>query len=119
VNLVDAGYPIRGWDDPHRAVVLTICSFEHDCEFEHGSFGGAEWLPQLHVALRKSLLEFAGLLSARVSPESFDGFRATGVEMNVLANPWIDNDQIDLCFPPEFLLELGRLRLPLEIISND
>jgi hypothetical protein len=65
------------------------------------------------------LLNFAALLSTHVSRESLDRFRATGVEMNVLVNPWIDNDQIDLEFPPEFLLEIGRLGLPLEIISND
>ena len=119
VHLADAGYEIRGWDEPHRSVTVEICTFEHGCSFEHGSFDGPAWLPQLHVAVRKSLLGFAALLSTRVSREDLDRFRATGVEMDVLVNPWIDNDQIDLEFPPEFLLELGRLGLPLEIISND
>jgi len=39
--------------------------------------------------------------------------------LHILGNSTFDNDQIDLEFPPEFLLELGRLGLPLEIISND
>lgn len=42
-----------------------------------------------------------------------------GLSINVFVDLWIDQDQLDLSFPPEFLFACGKAGLGIEIISND
>src|SRR5262249_15988945 len=68
---------------------------------------------QLQDRLRKA----AEWLSAR--RDRIEKCRASGLWVDVLVNGWIDGDQMDLTFPPAFLLPSRPARLPIQVITND
>jgi hypothetical protein len=66
----------------------------------------------------RGLKRIAGWLAAR-PPAAFDEWRAAGNTADIFIDGWLNDDQFDLTFPPEFLLACGRLGLPIEICTND
>ncbi len=68
---------------------------------------------QLQDHLRKA----ADWLSTR--RDRIEKCRANGFSVDILVNGWIDGDQMDLTFPPAFLLACGQAGLEIEIITND
>jgi hypothetical protein len=62
--------------------------------------------------------EIAEWLAAR--PASvFEEFRKSGLQLMFLMNLWIDDNQLDLALPPEFLAACGRLGIKVSILSNE
>ena len=49
----------------------------------------------------------------------FDSLREQGLNLDVFVGGWIDGDQMDLIFPPEFLLACGQAGLRIQICTND
>ena len=45
--------------------------------------------------------------------------KASGVEMDVFLDLWIEQDQLEICLPPPLLLACGQLDLKIEMITND
>jgi hypothetical protein len=69
-------------------------------------------------ALLQSLLVAAAWL-ANVSAETMKSLRQSGLMIDVFFDISLDDNQIQLKIPPELSLQLGRLELPVEILSND
>jgi hypothetical protein len=69
-------------------------------------------------ALRAGFIDFSNWL-ATLSSDSCDALRDDGMKLVVLIDIWMDQDQMELEFPPGLLIQLARLRLPLELVSND
>ena len=69
-------------------------------------------------ALNAALLRGAEWL-ARQSPEVFESWRAAGFITDLFIGAWIEEDQLDLDLPPEFLTACGRLGLTISICTND
>ncbi len=69
------------------------------------------------VATRNALIEFAHWMT-RLSVSTFDELRGDGFKTAVLVYSWIEQDQFELILPPELLLELGRLKLPVQIMTE-
>ncbi len=64
------------------------------------------------------LTQFAGWL-AGVRQECVERMRSEGIDAQVIVNLELDSGQFDLTLPPELCAELGRLRLPIYILSNE
>jgi hypothetical protein len=71
-----------------------------------------------HAEVRRGLVRAARWLDARRA-EGFDEWRKGRKTADVFVGGWLDGDQLDLAFPPAFLLACGRLGLPIEICTND
>jgi hypothetical protein len=69
-------------------------------------------------ALNESFSNFTGWLST-LSLNSLDMLRAKGVNLDVFITFWIDQNQFELALPAELMAEMGRLRLPITMLSND
>lgn len=105
-------YPVEGFNKKFRAVVMDVCHFQHD-EF----IGENKW-DEFNRTFQESLIHFSKYLR-ELSLEKLNQFRSTGVELDLFVSIWIDTEQFDLAFPSAFLLEAGKLHLPLVICSND
>jgi hypothetical protein len=55
----------------------------------------------------------------RLEPTSIAAMRAAGLWVDVFVGLELDADQLDLVIPPRVMLELGRLALPLTLVSHD
>jgi hypothetical protein len=69
-------------------------------------------------AMLAGFIDFSTWL-ATLASNACDALRAHGMKLAVLIDFWMDQDQMDLELPPELLIQLGRLRLPLQLVSND
>jgi hypothetical protein len=69
-------------------------------------------------AIKNHMLQAAEWLATQ-SPEVFAALRANGYITDICVTAWIDSDQMDLDFPPEFLRECGLHGLAISIITND
>jgi hypothetical protein len=73
--------------------------------------------------------EFAARIDAQLKcaakwlmSEREQGIRAwrnTGRKADIFVGGWLEEDQFDFIFPPEFLLACGQLGLPITICTND
>lgn len=70
------------------------------------------------IGVRKALLAAAAFLDRR-SPEVISELRATGLSLRMFIDVRMDQDQMELVLPPEFVAACGRHRLGVFIISND
>lgn len=68
--------------------------------------------------VEKGFIRAAAWLS-RVGIDGLAGWRADGQQADISVSGWLANEQMDLCFPAEFLRECGRLGLPIRICTND
>ena len=71
----------------------------------------------LDTQVQTDLKRMAGWLIAREA--SFADLRASGLAVDVFVDLRIDQDQLDLSFPPEFLFACGKAGLAIKIVSND
>jgi hypothetical protein len=55
----------------------------------------------------------------RRSPDVTATMRAAGLSLQILVEIRMDQDQMELEFPPEFLAACGRHKLKMYVISND
>jgi len=108
IKLGKTNYDLSGFDTD--GVDLGI-------EFELGEFDGKHKDAQLRAAAEKALIEFALFLSQQ-SRQKFDSFRASGVRLEFAVSLWLKGKQFELNFPFELLAELGRLQLPIELVSD-
>ncbi len=69
------------------------------------------------AATRNALIEFA-LWLTRLSVSAFDELRGDSFKTEVWVYCWIEQDQFELILPPELLVELGRLRLPIQMMTE-
>ncbi|HEY7424143.1 MAG TPA: hypothetical protein VH682_07895 [Gemmataceae bacterium] len=53
------------------------------------------------------------------SVTAFEQWRALRMKADIFIGGWLANEQLDLHLPVEFLLECGRLGLPIKICTND
>src|SRR5262249_21312875 len=88
------GYASSAADRPGKCATIILADVEHTA--------GNSCTKQLQDPLRKA----AQWLSAR--RDRIEQWRANGFVVNLLVNGWIDGDQMDLDFPPEFLLACGQ-----------
>ena len=70
------------------------------------------------AALRLHLLSVAAFLG-RQSSSTFDLFREAGLHVYIFLEVRMDQDQMQLNLPVEFLASCARLGLGIEMISND
>jgi hypothetical protein len=99
------GYESGAADRPGKNAKVVLADVEHT--------PGHTCNEQLHDPLRKA----AQWLSAR--RDRIEKCRANGFTVKMLVNGWIDGDQMDLNFPPEFLLACGQAGLEIYIVTND
>jgi hypothetical protein len=100
------GFAAEPGDRPGKTAKVVLAFAER--QPEKGCVG------QVEVQLRRA----AQWLSSR-PPGVFDSLRAQGLKLDVFVGGWIDGDQMDLSFPPEFLLACGQAGLGIEIYTND
>jgi hypothetical protein len=55
----------------------------------------------------------------RQPENAFRHFQDVGIRVTLLVNLWIDNDQLDLEFPPSLLLICGKSNINIVVISNE
>ena len=103
---------LAGFNQKQRTVCLTFF------ELERSAFQGADTSKQFWNAVRDGWMSAATVLQS-LSPERIAAFRAAGVTIDIIVVAQIDGDQIDFEVPPEVLFEMGRLKLPFSVISND
>ena len=101
----DDGYDTGPADRPGKNAKIILADVEHT--------PGNSCNEQLQDRLRTA----AQWLSTR--RERIERCRANGFTVRMLVNGWIDGDQMDLSFPPEFLLACGQAGLEVDIITND
>jgi hypothetical protein len=99
------GYETGSADRPGKNAKVVLADVENA--------PGNSCNEQLQDRLRKA----AEWLSAR--RERIENCRANGFTVRLLVNGWIDGDQMDLNFPPEFLLAGGQAGLEVYIVTND
>jgi hypothetical protein len=99
------GYASGAADRPGKSAKIILADVEHA--------PGQSCDQQLQEPLRQA----AAWLSLR--RERIEQCRANGFEVGILVNGWIDGDQMDLSFPPEFLLACGQAGLEISIVTND
>jgi hypothetical protein len=68
--------------------------------------------------VERGFQEAAGWLR-RCPAGGLERWRASGKTADVFIDGWLANEQLDLHLPAEFLLECGRLGLPIRICTND
>ncbi|HEY1016797.1 MAG TPA: hypothetical protein VGE07_29060 [Herpetosiphonaceae bacterium] len=102
-------YPKKPWQ---AATIILLADEIHAHE-------AAEEPTEQFAAAIQAQLERAALWLAAQSAERIRAARDQGVDVDVFAGMWIDDDQLDLTLPPSLLLECGRLGLPITICSND
>lgn len=79
-------------------------------------------LPEPHEAFASALesgFESVAAWLTKRPPETFQAIRKSGIELTLFINMWIDQDQMELKFPPSFLRACGVSGIPIEVISND
>ena len=69
------------------------------------------------AATLNALQEFAVWLT-RLPTEALDTMRAGGFNLVAMIYCWIDGDMFDLVLPPDLMAELGRLKLPLQLMTE-
>jgi hypothetical protein len=69
-------------------------------------------------AVTDGLLKGAAWLDAR-PPGAFAACRTSGMSVDVFVGAWINQDQLDVDLPAEFLLACGRAGLSVSIVTND
>ena len=69
-------------------------------------------------AVRTALIDFADVLT-NVTLESLKQLRDSGYELEAVASVSMDQDQMELYLPWQLLREIGRLEVPLTVVSND
>lgn len=79
---------------------VTEPSEEFAARVEQGFRRATGWLRQCHA-------------------DRLGDWRARGKEADIFIGGWLANEQMDLQLPAEFLLECGRLGLPISICTND
>jgi hypothetical protein len=52
-------------------------------------------------------------------PTVLDGYRSKGMKLDLFLDVWIDQNQVELEISNELIAEMGRLSLPMKIVSND
>jgi hypothetical protein len=100
-------------DSPWKAALVGLLLVDmEDCR------GAAEPSEEFAARTDAGLRRVAGWL-ASLPVTGFAEWRASGRTADVFVGGWMDSDQFDLTFPPEFLYECGRLGLPIQICTND
>jgi hypothetical protein len=79
--------------------------------------GEADPQERLGEVLRQDLERAAAWLEEQ--SEGVASLRAAGLEVDVFADLWIDQDQLDWLFPGKFLLACGQAGLPIRMVTND
>jgi len=69
-------------------------------------------------AVRQGLVRGAGGIESRRAG-AFEQCRAAGLELDVFVGGWIDQDQMDLVLPSQFLRACGNAGLAISIVTND
>jgi hypothetical protein len=103
-------YQVAGLDEDETATLVTVCNLSID------QFGGV--FDKMHEKFAVSLITFSRALD-RMSVDDFARFRADGGFIDVLVTITVESDEVELTFPAEFIEQIGRLRLPLEIMSTE
>ena len=106
------GFKLSPSDNPHKAARLVVL------ELERGHHPQRLSSEQCAEQIKSQFLRAAEWLSSRPS-KTFENCRAQGFDLDVFISLWIENDQVDLDVPPEFLLACGQAGLPIAICSND
>jgi hypothetical protein len=80
----------------------------------------AKMTKELRKISKKSLDEETYLIDFMVNSQAIRGMK-TSISSSICAGMpcWIDGDQMDLNFPPEFLLACGQAGLEIYIVTND
>jgi hypothetical protein len=69
-------------------------------------------------SLRGALVSFAQWLST-VPLEVAETLQRNDFEVQVVIDLWMDQNQMEFDFPWELMSEMGRLKFPMKMISND
>lgn len=94
--------------------VVRCSDFEH---LDKTADAGAQCVA-FEVAILKAFMAFGHFLDQR-STEVIAAMRAAGMSVRVIVDVRMDQDQMELDFPPELLVACGRHGLGIYVISND
>lgn len=107
-----APYAVTGLNENGANASLDVCQINLE------DFTSQEEPSEaFHAATQNALQEFAVWL-ARISTEPSDQSQNEGLKLVALVYCWIDDNFFDLTLPPQFMAELGRLSLPLQIMTE-
>ena len=107
-----APYVIAGLNQIGASARLDVCLLHLD-DFKDQE----EPTEAFAAATLHALQEFAVWLT-RVPANSFDTLRAGGLHLTAMIYCWIAGDMFDLVLPPDLMAELGRLQLPLQLMTE-
>jgi hypothetical protein len=100
-------------ESPWQAATIRLFSVSQETLQSH-----PEPEEEFAAEIRRGFHKAAEWLRLR-EPTDLDRWRASGKKADVFIGGWLANEQFDLRLPSEFLLECGRLGLPIEICTND
>jgi hypothetical protein len=83
-------------------------------DFQHDDEPSAAMFRYLDQAFELA----AGFLNRR-APELFAAFRASGLQVRLFVDVWMDQDQMELTFPPHLIAACARQGIGIFLISND
>jgi hypothetical protein len=116
--LIAPGDPVARVEGPgNPRVLLASVAREDFAHVDVTTDAGAR--SEAFAAAVHDELVLAAEWLARQPPPLFAELRAAGRRTDVFVGGWIDQDQFDLEFPPEFLQACGALGLTISICTND
>jgi hypothetical protein len=111
IHAKDSGYPIVG--TPPKATRVELV------DLQYADFAKHEEPSEAFFAAVRDLLLKASRWLAAVPVDALNDVRGTGAQADLFIGAWIDEDQIELDLPVEFLTAAARLGLPIRLLSND
>ncbi len=107
------GFKLLPSDSPWQAALITLVEVAiEDC------LKAAEPWEEFAVRINSGLKNAAKwLLSGR--DQRLAAWRQSGRMADVVIGGWLEDNQFDFVFPPEFLLACGSLGLQITISTND
>jgi hypothetical protein len=105
LHLVGAGEP---WQSARIVLAETNLDSFGDAEEPHEAF---------QMDLNQSLKQASSWLST-VDYESLEKSRNDGLNIDIFVEAMVDNNQLEFRLPAEFLTQVSRLQLPIEVMSD-
>lgn len=109
----DGEFKLSPSDTPWRAALITLVEVAiDDC------LNTPEPREEFEARITAGLKRAAEWLSAGCEA-GLTSWRQGGRKADIFVGGWMEEDQFDFEFPPEFMLACGRLALPMTICTND
>jgi hypothetical protein len=107
------GFKTLPSDSPWKAALITLVEVAID-DCLNAQEPHDEFAARIDAGLKRAA---QWLMDGR--EQLLERWRAGGQKADIFVSGWLEEDQFDLVFRPEFLLACGRLGLQITICTND